>query len=90
MMNSYQYFSDDFKGNFHNTKMLNTIHHPNIVNDSLQESNNDAWINTTNKWDDNNNNIHIYTTSKWIIMEKKNKGKIPIQDYSQNKGFPAG
>ena len=23
-------------------------------------------------------------------MEKKNKGKVPIQDYSQNKGFPAG
>ena len=23
-------------------------------------------------------------------MEKKNKGKVPIQDYSQNKGFPTG
>ena len=45
----------------------------------LQKSDNDAWINTTNKWD--NNNIHIYTTSKWIIMEKKNKGKAPAQDY---------
>ena len=54
----------------------------------MQESDNDAWINTTNNWD--NNNIHIYTTSKWIIKEKKNKGKAPAQDYSQNKGFPAG
>ena len=66
--------SDDFKGNFHNTKLLKTIHYPNNINDSLQELDNDAWINTTNKWD-NNNNIIIYTTSKWIIMEKKNKGK---------------
>ena len=56
--------------------MLNTIHYPNIINDSLQESDNDAWINTISKWN-NNNNIHIYTTSKWIIMEKKNKGKAP-------------
>ena len=23
-------------------------------------------------------------------MEKKNKGKAPAQNYSQNKGFPAG
>ena len=61
--------------------MLNTIHYPNIIDDPLQELDNDAWINTTNKWDDNN--IHIYTTSKWIIMEKKNEGKAPTQDYSQ-------
>ena len=38
--------------------MLNTINYPNNINDSLQELDNDAWINTTNKWD-NNNNIHI-------------------------------
>ena len=92
VMSSCQYFTDDFKGNFHSDKMLNTINYPNIINDSLQESYNDAWINTTNKW--NNNNIYIYTTSKWIIMapsaERKNKGKAPIQDYSQNKRLPAG
>ena len=70
--------------------MLNTINYPNIINDSLQESDNDAWINTTNKWDNNNNNIHIYTTSKWIIMEKKNQGKVPTQDYSQTKRLPVG
>ena len=35
VMNSSQSFTDDFKGNFHNTKMLNTIHNPNIINDSL-------------------------------------------------------
>ena len=35
VMSSYQYFTDEFKGNFHSTKMLNTIHYPNIINDSL-------------------------------------------------------
>ena len=35
MMSSYQYFTDDFKGNFHSTKMLNTINYPNNINDSL-------------------------------------------------------
>ena len=74
MIGSCHYFTDDFRGNIHSTKMLNTINYPNIINSSLQESDNDAWINTTNKWD-NNNNIHIYTTSKWIIMEKKKKRK---------------
>ena len=60
MMSSCQYFTDDFKGNIHSA---NTINRPNIINDSLQESDHDAWINTTNKWDNNNNNIYIYTTS---------------------------
>ena len=58
----------------------------------MQELDNDAWINTTNKW--NSNNIYTYTTSKWIIMapstERKNKGKAPVQDYSQNKRLLAG
>ena len=89
MMSSCQYFTDDFKGNIHS---VSTINCPNIINSSLQESNNDAWINTTNKWD--NSNIYTYTTSKWIIMaplaERKNKGKTPVQDYSQNKRLPAG
>ena len=88
MISSCHYFTNDFRGNIHSTKMLNTINYPNIINDSLQESDNDVWINTTNKWD--NNSIHIYTTSKWIIMEKKNKGKSPTQDYSQKKRLPAG
>ena len=88
MLSSCQSFTDDFKGNFHSDKTLKTINHPNIIDDSLQESDNDVWINTTNKWD--NNNIHIYTTSKWTIMEKKNKGKVPTQDYSQNKRLPVG
>ena len=83
MMSSCQYFTDDFKGNTHRA---NTINHPNIINNSLQESDNDARISTTNKWD--NSNIYTYTTSKLIIMASK--GKVPIQDYSQNKGFPAG
>ena len=81
MMSSCQYFTNDFKGNIHSTKMLNTINNPNIINDSLQESDNDAGIDTTNKWN-NNNNIYTYTTSKWIIMapstERKNKGKAPV------------
>ena len=89
MMSSCQYFTNDFKGNIHSA---NTINPPNITNTSLQESDNDAWINTTNKWD--NSNIYTYTTSKWIIMapsaERKNKGKAPVQDYSQNKRLPAG
>ena len=88
VLSSCQSFTDDFKGNFHRDKTLKTINHPNIIDDSLQESDNDAWINTTNKLD--NNNIHIYTTSKWTIMEKKNKRKVPTQDYSQNKRLPTG
>ena len=39
MMNSCQYFTDDFKGNIHST---NTINRPNIINTSLQKSDNDA------------------------------------------------
>ena len=73
MMSSCQYFIDDFKGNIHSA---NTINRPNIINTSLQESDNDAWINNTNKWDNSN----IYTISKWIIMAPK--GKAPVQDYS--------
>ena len=69
VMNSCQYFTDDFKGNFHNTKILNTINYSNIINNSLQESDNDAWINTTNKWG-NNNNIHIYILWKRKTGEK--------------------
>ena len=79
MIGSCHYFKDDFRGNVHSIKMLNTISYPNIINDSLHESDNDAWINTTNKW--NTCNIYTYTTSKWIIMapsaERKNKGKDP-------------
>ena len=82
-MSSCQYFTDDFKGNIHSA---NTINRPNIINTSLQESENDAWISTTNKWD--NSNIYTYTTSKWIIVAPK--GKAPVQDYSQNKRLPAG
>ena len=84
MMSSCQSFTDDFKGNNHSTKMLNTINYPNIINDSLQESDNDARIDTTNKWNNNNNNNNIYTftTSKWTFMapsaERKNKGKAPV------------
>ena len=83
MMSSCQYFTDDFKGNIHSA---NTINHPNIINTSLQESDNDTWISTTNKW--NNSNIYTYTTSKWIIMAPK--GKASVQDYSQNKRLLAG
>ena len=83
MMSSCQYFTDDFKGNIHNT---NTINRPNIINTSLQESDNDAWISTTNKWD--NSNIYTYTTSKWTIMAPK--GKTLVQDYSHNKRLLAG
>ena len=92
IMSSCHHFQDEFRGNIHSTKMLNTINYPNIGSDSLQESSNDAWINTINKW--NNSNIYTYTTSKWIIMapsiEKKNKGKTSVQDYSQNKRLLAG
>ena len=92
IMSSCHHFQDEFRGNIHSTKMLNTINYPNIGSDSLQESSNDAWINTINKW--NNSNIYTYTTIKWIIMatstEKKNKGKTPVQDYSQNKRLLAG
>ena len=76
-------FTDDFKGNTHRA---NTINRPNITNTSLQESDNDARISTTNKRD--NSNIYTYTTSKWIIMAPK--GKAPVQDYSQPKRLPAG
>ena len=55
MMSSCQYFIDDFKGNIHSA---NTINRPNIINTSLQESDDDAWISTTNKWD--NSNIYLY------------------------------
>ena len=83
MMSSCQYFTDDFKGNTHKA---NTINRPNIINTSLQESDNDAWISTTNKWD--NSNIYTYTTSKWIIMAPKEKAL--VQDYSQPQRLPAG
>ena len=78
--------SSYFQGNTSSDKLLTITNIPNNFNDSLQEFDNDARINTTNKWD-NNSNIYIYTTNKWIIMapsssERKNKGKAPIQDYS--------
>ena len=77
MMSSCRCFTDDFKGNTH---MANTINCPNIINTFLQESDDNARISTTNKWD--NSNIYIYTntTSKWIIMASK--GNAPVQDYS--------
>ena len=71
MMSSCPCFTDDFKGN---TYRANTINHPNIINTSLQESNDDARISPTNKWD--NSNIYTYTTSKWIIIAPK--GKAPV------------
>ena len=83
MMSSFPCFIDDFKGN---TYQANTINRPNIINTSLQESDDDARISTTNKWD--NSNIYTYTTSKWIIMAPK--GKALGQDYSQLKRLPAG
>ena len=88
MMSSCQCFTDDFKGNIHS---VSTINRPNIINVSLQESENVSWISTsaTNKW----NYTNTYTTSKWIIMtsstERRNKGKAPAQDYSQDKKIPA-
>ena len=77
-----QYFINGFEGNTHSAKLLTITNYPNILNDSLQESNNTAWINTINKWkNNNNNNTYTYTTSKWIIMaslaERRNKGKAP-------------
>ena len=75
-----QYFTDDFEGNTYSAKLLTITNYPNILNDSLQELDNAAWINITNKWN-NNNNTYTYTTSKWIIMaslaERRNKGKAP-------------
>ena len=83
MMSSCPYFTNNFKTNTHRT---NTINRPHIINTSLQESDDDARISTTNKWD--TSNIYTYTTSKWIIMASK--GKAPVQDYSQPKRLPAG
>ena len=83
MMSSCPYFTDNFKGN---TYRANTINRPHIINTSLQESDDDARISTTNKWD--TSNIYTYTTSKWIIMAPKRKA--PVQDYSQPKRLPAG
>ena len=87
MMSSCHYFTDDFKGNIHS---VSTINHPNIINISSQESKNVLWISTTSKW----NYTTTHTTSKWIIMtssaERRNKGKDPTQDYSQDKRIPAG
>ena len=75
-----QYFTYGFEGNTHSAKLLTITNYPNILNDSLQELDNAAWINITNKWN-NNNNTYTYTTSKWIIMaslaERRNKGKAP-------------
>ena len=83
MMSSCPPFTDEFKGN---TYRANTINCPNIINTSLQESDDDARIRTTNKWD--NSNIYIYTSSKWIIMASK--AKAPVRDYSQPKRLLAG
>ena len=89
MMGSYQYFTDVFKGNVHNTKMITILDYPNILNASSQEPEHITWISTTNK---RNNNI--YTTDKWVIMtslaERRNKGKAPAQGYSQDKRLPTG
>ena len=88
MMSSCQYFTNNFKGNIHSAS---TINRPNIINVSLQESENVSWISTsaTNKW----NYTNTYTISKWIIMtssaERRNKGKAPAQDYSQDKKISA-
>ena len=79
-MGSCQYFTKTFEGNTHSAKLLTITNYPNILNVSLQELGNAAWIDTTNKWNNNNNNNNIYTctTSKWIIMassaKRKNKG----------------
>ena len=54
-----------------NAHQANTINRPHIFNTSLQGSEDDARISTTNKWD--TNNIYTYTTSKWIIMTSKGK-----------------
>ena len=88
-----QYFIDDFEGNTHCTKLLNITNYPNILNESLQELDNAARINTTNKWN-NNNNTYTCATSKWIIMaslaERRNKGKALAQGYSQDKRLLTG
>ena len=83
MISYCQCFTDDFKGNTHTA---NTINRPNIVNTSLEESDDDARISTTNKWD--NSNIYIHTTNKWIIMASK--GKAPVQDYYEPTRLPTG
>ena len=83
MMSSCPYFTNNFKDNTHRT---NTINRPHIINTSLQESDDDARISTTNKWD--TSNIYTYTTSKWIIMASK--GKAFVQDYAQLKRLPMG
>ena len=70
MMSSCQCFTDDFKGNIHRA---NTINRPNIINTSLQESDDDARISTINNWDNSNIYIYTYTTNKWIIMAPKEK-----------------
>ena len=86
MMSSCQHFTNGFEGNIHS---VSTINHPNIIYVSSQESENVLWISTTNKW----NYTNTHTTSKWIIMtssaERRNKGKAPAQDYSQDKRIPA-
>ena len=92
MMGSCQYFTDTFKGNTHSTKLLTITNDPNILNISLQELHNVTWINTINKCDIDN--ISIYTTGKRILMasliERRNKGKAPIQGSSHDKRLPAG
>ena len=35
MIGSCHYFTYDFRGNIHSTKMINTVNYPNIINDSL-------------------------------------------------------
>ena len=91
-MGSCQYFTDAFKGNTHSAKLLTINNDPNILNISLQELDNATWINTTNKW--NNSNTSIYTIDKWIVMafsvERRDKGKAPVQGSSQDKRLPAG
>ena len=86
-MGSCQYFTNAFKGNTHSAKLLTITNYPNILNVSLQELGNAAWIDTTNKC--NNNSTYTCTTSKSIIMassaERKKKGKAPAQDFSRDK-----
>ena len=75
-------FTDDFKGNIHSANIINR---PNIIS----VSSHDSKISTNST-----RNYNTYTTSKWIIMtsstERRNKGKAPAQDYSQEKRIPAG
>ena len=86
-MGSCQYFTDT-----HSAKLLTITNDPNILNISLQELHNVTWINTINKCDIDN--ISIYTTGKRILMasliERRNKGKAPIQGSSHDKRLPAG